>query len=35
MNVQMEKNINKAVERNIERFPKDFYFQLTSEEYNN
>ena len=29
------KDINKAVRRNIERFPEDFYFQLTSEEYNN
>ncbi len=26
------KNINKAVNRNIERFPRDFYFQLTKEE---
>ena len=26
------KDINKAVKRNIERFPKDFYFQLTKEE---
>ena len=29
------KDINKAVKRNIERFPEDFYFQLSSEEYNN
>lgn len=29
------KDVNKAVNRNIERFPKDFYFQLTKEEYNN
>ena len=29
------KDINKAVKRNIERFPNDFYFQLTSEEYQN
>ena len=29
------KSINLAVNRNIERFPKDFYFQLTTEEYNN
>lgn len=29
------KDINKAVKRNIERFPEDFYFQLTTEEYNN
>ncbi len=28
------KDINKAVNRNIERFPEDFYFQLTNEEYN-
>lgn len=26
------KNLNKAVKRNIERFPKDFMFQLTKEE---
>ena len=26
------KNINKAVKRNIERFPKEFCFQLTDEE---
>lgn len=26
------KDINKAVNRNIERFPEDFYFQLTKEE---
>ena len=26
------KDINKAVTRNIDRFPRDFYFQLTSEE---
>ncbi len=25
-------NLNKAVKRNIERFPKDFMFQLTKEE---
>ncbi len=29
------KDVNKAVNRNIERFPKDFYFQLTKEEYYN
>lgn len=29
------KDINKAVKRNIERFPKSFYFQLTQEEYFN
>ena len=29
------KDINKAVKRNIERFPNDFYFQLTNEEYEN
>ena len=27
------KDINKAVKRNIERFPGDFYFELTDEEY--
>ncbi len=27
-------NLNKAVKRNIERFPQDFMFQLTREEYN-
>ena len=27
------KSINLAVNRNIERFPEDFYFQLTEEEY--
>ena len=27
------KDINKAVKRNIERFPDDFYFQLTRNEY--
>ena len=26
------KNLNKAVRRNIERFPEDFMFQLTSDE---
>jgi hypothetical protein len=26
------KSINLSVKRNIERFPKDFYFQLTEEE---
>ena len=29
------KNINKAMKRNIERFPKDFCFQLTEEEIEN
>jgi len=29
------KYINKAVKRNINRFPPDFYFQLTEEEKNN
>ena len=29
------KDINKAVKRNIERFPDFFMFQLTEEEYNN
>ena len=28
-------NFNKAVKRNIERFPTDFMFQLTKEEYKN
>ena len=28
------KDINKAVKRNINRFPSDFYFQLTIEEKN-
>ena len=27
------KALNQAVKRNIERFPKDFMFQLTREEY--
>ena len=26
------KDINKAVKRNIERFPQNFYFQITEEE---
>ena len=29
------KVINQALNRNIERFPKDFYFQLTKDEYKN
>ncbi|MBD3588781.1 ORF6N domain-containing protein [Bacteroides sp. GM023] len=29
------KNLNKAVKRNIERFPDDFMFQLTKEELSN
>jgi len=29
------KNLNKAVKRNIERFPDDFMFQLTQEEFSN
>ena len=29
------KDINKAVRRNMERFPNDFYFQLTKDEYSN
>ena len=29
------KDINKAVSRNMERFPEDFYFQLSKEEYEN
>lgn len=28
-------NLNKAVKRNIERFPDDFMFQLTKDEWNN
>jgi ORF6N domain len=28
-------NLNKAVKRNIKRFPDDFMFQLTNEEYKN
>ena len=28
-------NINKAMKRNLERFPEDFCFQLTNEEYIN
>jgi len=28
-------NLNKAVSRNIERFPSDFMFQLTREEFDN
>ena len=31
----LTKNLNKAVKRNIERFPHDFMFQLTKEEYQN
>lgn len=29
------KQINRAVKRNIERFPDDFYFQLTNKEFEN
>ena len=29
----LTKNLNKAVRRNIERFPEDFMFQLTLEEF--
>ena len=29
------KDINKAVNRNVNRFPEDFYFQLNEEEYKN
>ncbi len=29
------RNLNKAVKRNISRFPDDFMFQLTNEEWNN
>ncbi len=28
-------NLNKAVKRNIKRFPEDFMFQLTKEEFEN
>ena len=28
-------NLNKAVKRNIERFPSDFMFQLAKEEWDN
>lgn len=28
-------NLNKAVKRNIKRFPEDFMFQLTKQEYEN
>jgi len=28
-------NLNKAVTRNVDRFPKDFMFQLTEEEFKN
>ncbi len=31
----LTKNLNKAVKRNIQRFPSDFMFQLTQEEYEN
>jgi len=27
-------NLNKAVKRNLTRFPEDFMFQLTADEYN-
>ncbi len=29
----LTKNLNKAVKRNVQRFPEDFMFQLTEEEY--
>ena len=29
------KDVNKSVKRNIEKFPEDFYFQLTKDEYSN
>ena len=29
------KNVNKAMKRNIERFPEDFCFQLTNDEFKN
>lgn len=28
-------NLNKAVKRNLKRFPEDFMFQLTKEEFDN
>ena len=28
-------NLNKAVSRNFDRFPEDFMFQLTEEEFKN
>jgi len=28
-------NLNKAVKRNIERFPEDFMFQITKDEWEN
>jgi hypothetical protein len=31
----LTKNLNKAVSRNIDRFPEDFMFQLTKEEFEN
>jgi phage regulator Rha-like protein len=31
----LTKNLNKAVKRNIERFPEDFMFQLTMKEFEN
>jgi len=31
----MTGNLNKAVKRNIKRFPEDFMFQLTKEEFDN
>lgn len=31
----LTRNLNKAVKRNIKRFPEDFMFQLTKEEFDN
>ena len=31
----LTKNLNKSVSRNIERFPEDFMFQLTKDEFKN
>ena len=31
----LTKNLNKAVTRNIDRFPQDFMFQLTDDEFEN
>jgi ORF6N domain len=31
----MTRNLNKAVNRNLKRFPKDFMFQLNQKEFKN
>ena len=33
--LQNTRRLNEQVKRNIERFPKDFMFQLTKEEFGN